>query len=53
MHRLLTSNPRHHPLDVVAHCIEEERVFHPKRSAVALLHLITFFAAALERTLGI
>ena len=49
----MTSNPCHHPLDVVTHCIEEERVLHPLRSAVAVFHLVTFFAAALKRALGI
>ena len=48
MDRLLTSHPRHHPLDVVAHCIQEERVLHTNRSAVAILHLVTLFTAALE-----
>ena len=36
-----------------AHCIEEEGVLHTKRSTVAIFHLVTFFAAALERALGV
>ena len=50
---LLTPNPSHHPLDVVAHGVEEEGVLHAKRSAAAIFHLIAFFTATLEGSFGV
>ena len=50
---LLASQASQQPLDVVANCIEEELIFHPKSSALAAFNFISFLAAALERPLGV
>ena len=50
---LLASQASQQPLDVVANCIEEELIFHPKSSALAAFNFISFLAAALERSLGV
>ena len=50
---LLASQASQQPLDVVANCIEEELIFHPKSPALAAFNFISFLAAALERPLGV
>ena len=50
---LLASQASQQPFDVVANCVEEELIFHPKSSALAAFNFISFLAAALERPLGV
>ena len=50
---LLASQARQQPLDVVANCVEEELIFHPKNPALTAFNFISFLAAALERSLGV
>ena len=38
---------------MIANCVEEELIFHPKSSALAAFNFISLLAAALERPLGV
>ena len=50
---LLASQASQQPLDVVANCIEEELIFHPKSPALTAFNFISFLAAALEGPLSV